>query len=102
MGTWSPRIRLLRDGPRRAGRRISWQRAEDRIDPGLAQQVAGHEIHLPSLRDRIEDIGELLDGAMLAVQYELVSVFVSLFTANLKGISPFPASIPGFPTAFSP
>lgn len=38
--------------------------AELRIDPDLAQRIEGHEVHLPSLRDRSEDIEELLDVAI--------------------------------------
>ena len=38
--------------------------AELRIDPDLAQRIEGHEVHLPSLRDRSEDVEELLDVAI--------------------------------------
>ncbi len=55
---WGKRLLFIADAPLEA------LIAEGRIDLGLAQQVEGHEIHLPSLRDRTEDIEELLDGAI--------------------------------------
>lgn len=55
---WGKRLLFIAEAPLEA------LIAEGRIDSGLAQQIAGHEIHLPSLRDRTEDIGELLDGAI--------------------------------------
>ena len=55
---WGKRLLFIADAPLEA------LIAEGRIDPGLAQQVEGHEINLPSLRDRAEDIGELLDEAV--------------------------------------
>ena len=55
---WGKRLLFIADAP------LEMLIAEGRIDPGLAQQVGGHEIHLPSLKDRTEDIGELLEGAI--------------------------------------
>ena len=55
---WGKRLLFIADAP------LATLIAEGRIDPGLAQQVEGHEINLPSLRDRAEDIGELLDAAI--------------------------------------
>lgn len=55
---WGKRLLFIADAP------LETLIAEGRIDRGLAQQVEGNEIHLPSLRDRTEDIGELLDGAI--------------------------------------
>lgn len=39
-------------------------RAEGKIDADMARQLEGHDIHIPSLRDRSEDIQELLDKAI--------------------------------------
>jgi two-component system response regulator AtoC len=41
--------------------------AEDRISPNFAAQLKNHEIELPPLRNRLEDIGELFENALDAL-----------------------------------
>ena len=57
--SWGKRLLLIADLP------LETLIAEGRIDPGLAQQLKGHEIALPSLSDRAEDVEELLNKAVL-------------------------------------
>lgn len=55
---WTKRLLFIAEEP------LASLIAEGRIDMRLAQQVEGNEIHLPSLRDRAEDIEELLNNAI--------------------------------------
>ena len=55
---WAKRLLFIADAP------LETLIAEDRIDPGLAQQLEGCQIALPALSDRVEDIEELLNNAV--------------------------------------